>query len=325
MAANIQEHDQMISARNITPWHGIGEVVEGFFISDLQRIMGWEVLKERLFLANGQSTNTYATTRTVVNADGKNEKIILGDKLSEYYEVLQNTDLINIIEPFIQSGCALDTAGTLGNGKRVWILLRLQGDLLVGQQDVISRYIMISNDHTGKEAAKIGMVGVRVVCQNTLNVAEYSKTSQLIRVRHEGNVVTSLSQVAAMLDTVNGKFLAYGNQLNKLTGKNISIPDLRKYVKEVFFPKLDPSEEAEKADSINKLKDQIEKIFVEGPGSSLAEANGTVYGAYQAVNYFLNHESRGSLEKRLSSIVWGKNQQIDQRALSLALATTVNQ
>lgn len=322
MAHEILEKDQIISGRNITPWHELGEVKENVTIKDLHRIMGWHVDLVPLITADGDKTESFATVRkdytTTPEGTIKSGNIVLGAGLSKNYSVLQNDDLIRLVEPFVENGCALETAGTLKNGQRVWIMMRLAKDLHVGKDDVIQKYIMLSNDHTGRQAARIGLVGVRVVCQNTLNAAELDRASNIIRIYHQGNVNESMKTVASMLDYVNGKFVNYGIQLDKLAKCNINTNDLKQYVSDCFFQRFTAKEKEEMQSKIIKRENKIIELFETGAGSDLKEAKGTIYGAYQAVNNYLNHNNDIALDSRLPSLVWGHRSLIDKKALRLA-------
>lgn len=316
MSHELREFDQMISGRNQTPWHKLGEVVENFGIEDLYRIMGWKVDFVPLVTINGDKTDSFATVRMPNHKD--QPKIVLGSGMSKSYSVLQNEDLIKLVEPFVQNGCALETAGTLKDGQRVWIMLRLAKDLYVGNDDVIQNYIMVSNDHTGRQSARFGLVSVRVVCQNTLNAAEGAAASKIIRIYHQGNVNENLKTVASMLDHINGKFENYAVNLNHLAKVGVNEKDLKKYVHDCFYARFSQAEKEEKKKSIEKRESTIIRLFETGAGSDLSGAKGTVYGAYQAVNAYLNHHNDIALESRLSSLIWGHRGHIDRKALRLA-------
>lgn len=313
----ITADDQMISGRNITPWHGLGEVVGDFDINDLNRIMGWEVQLTPLVTDQGDATNAFATVR-VPRVEGE-KRIVLGAGLSASYRVLQNTDLIKIVEPFVEHGCALETAGTIKRGQRVWVMLRLSGHIDVKGEDRINQYMLVSNDHTGSQAAKIGLIGVRVVCQNTLNIAERSYHSQLIRILHQGNIVKNMETVAGMLDHAKGQFVNYEHDLELLASRSINATDLRQYVHNCFFDKWSEKKRQESQERITKTESKIIELFETGAGSDLPSARGTVYGAYQAVNHYLNHNREIELETRLSSMAWGSRAVNDKWAFFNAL------
>src|ERR1700733_4468991 len=117
-------------------WHRLGIVKDTAITKyDLTNEFGWPVFKEQLFTARGEATTTYATIRPIYNPDGTlKERIILGDKLSEDYQVLQNGELINMIDPLLEAGCFVQTGGTLNQRRRIWVLLDLPSDLQVGNE-----------------------------------------------------------------------------------------------------------------------------------------------------------------------------------------------
>lgn len=310
-------------------WHDLGLVLDRQIEKqDLITAFGYHIDKQRLALPSGTLTNTYATVRKL--ADGS--EIILGDKLSAGYTVLQNTKLIDGITPLLDAGSIIETAGTLDEGRRVWLLLRLQNDMIIGDADQINCYILVSNEHTGAESLRVGFVPIRVVCANTLGMAHNSSASNLLRIKHTDSVNLSFDQAVKMIDSANGQFLAYGEQLDLLAQTSIEQADIDAYVKRVFFPTLDAREsaaqtEAEKKrvqedkNALVKKQNIVNELFQTEPSIvDYPETNGTAYGAYHAVNFFLNHTHAIGQERRLTSLMWGDGAGQDARALREALA-----
>jgi phage/plasmid-like protein (TIGR03299 family) len=327
MAHLITSSDSLFLADRQPAWHGLGVVKDKITNDDFMTTIGYEVVKEQLYTGCGEPVSTYATVRTT--PEGR--RIVLGDKLSAEYSVLQNHELLDATKPLQDAGCQLKTFGTLQEGRRVWILLGLQGDLLVGKNDVIKRYILLSNDHTGRQSARVGFTPIRVVCANTLGMAENGYESELVRIRHQGKVSVAVGNVTRLLDTANGQFLAYGEQLDALANTQISQADLNRYVKRVFLPSM--TDEAPAATASLKVKEAWERdvkrltnlqnvvneIFqVEESVAGQQDTAGTVYGAYQAVNFYLNHLKTGGEEKRVTSLVWGRSAAEERRALEAA-------
>ena len=104
--------------------------------------------------------------------DERNDKT-LGVVGSEY-GVVQNTkafEFINFIEKVSGVAPKIETAGRLGNGERIFITARLGEDSFLSPQDSIKNYVVFTNSHDGSGAVMAFFTPVRVICQNTLNMA----------------------------------------------------------------------------------------------------------------------------------------------------------
>jgi phage/plasmid-like protein (TIGR03299 family) len=96
---------------------------------------------------------------------------------------LQNDQAFQFFDPFVSSGLVtLETAGSLREGKRVWILARIaeNSDVGIVGDDIVRKYLLLSNSHDGTTAVRVGFTPIRVVCANTLAMAVRNGQSQLI-------------------------------------------------------------------------------------------------------------------------------------------------
>lgn len=293
---------------------------------------GYEIAKERLYTHLGEETNTYATVRTLPAIGSKPEqRILLGDKLSADYRVLQNAELINAADPLLEQGCVMHGAGTFSEGRQVWIQLKMSSELIIGRSDRLEQLVLLSNDHTGKASAHIGLTPYRVSCKNSLRMAQYSKESTMTRIKHKGDIVWSVGNAVELLRSANAAFLGYGNMMETLVDAKANQADIDALVKQTFMPKFNESlaigattsdkEAHEKEQArLTKLQNVISEIFeTEASITDHVDTAGTMYGAYQSLNYYLNHLKIGGDDKRQASMMFGRAASEDTRAINVAL------
>jgi len=111
-------------------------------------------------------------TSHCATVDERNDKT-LGVVGSEY-GVVQNSkafEFINFIEQVSGVAPKIETAGRLGNGERIFITARLGEDSFLSPQDAIKNYVVFTNSHDGSGAVMAFFTPIRVICQNTLNMA----------------------------------------------------------------------------------------------------------------------------------------------------------
>lgn len=303
----------MFSVRQ-TPWHKLGRVLDDPpTVADGIRQAGldWPVTLKPLFTGEGQRAPAFATVR-------QDNGMILG-VVGEKYQPLQNAEAFAWFQPFLDAGEAtLETAGSLAEGRKVWVLAKLsRAPIVIGQGDQVEKFLLLSNGHDGSLAVRVGFTPIRVVCANTLALAHKGGESQLIRLKHSSNVVANLANVRETVDAVNQRFEATAEQWRLLARKDINQADLRKYVRLVLAPELPDNEEP--SARMKNLFERVFRLFEEGRGQNLPSACGTLWGAYNAVSEYLGYEAGRSDDTRLSSLWFGEGVRTNERALQVAL------
>ena len=142
-----------------------------------------------------QTYDRYLIHRDAVTGETEGPALAL---VGKGYEPLQNVDAFAFFEPFIDNKWAtFETAGALGNGERVWVLARLAGGIIVAKDDMVDRFLLLSNTHDGSGAVTVRFTPIRVVCQNTLNLAKKGGKG-IVSVKHTKNMVTHLAKTQLM-------------------------------------------------------------------------------------------------------------------------------
>lgn len=302
-----------------SPWHGLGVAIPaGKKLRIEEAIMAsgldWEIELRHVFTKDNEGSlhgilNQYVTCRTKDNA-------VLGI-VGKDYRPLQNREAFKWFQPFLEAGEAtLETAGSLKGGSRVWVLAKIRRDpLVVGKEDLMNHFVLLSNSHDGSLAVRVGFTPIRVVCNNTLCLAHESKASKLLRVKHTTRVREKLENIRETIDLAQREFAATVGQYRRLQAKEIDSRNLLKYVRIVFGLKerqRTPAQERQQ-----KIIPSVVRLFENGKGSRTAGTN--YWGAYNAVNEYLNYFRGKTQDNTLSSLWFGEGAHINKKALQVAM------
>lgn len=299
-------------------WHRLGKVFpEGTDLDIPTAIeaagLNWGVRLQPLHMTyDGEDLPVpgYATVRD-------SDKSVLG-VVGPTYKPLQNVDAFKWFQPFLDAGEAtLEAAGSLREGKRVWVLARLNRDPIeVVKGDEVRKYVLLSNGHDGTLAIRAGFTPIRVVCANTLAQSHGDKGSRLLRIRHTERATRTLEEVREIMNLADREFETTATNYRALARKGVSVEDLKRYVRKVFEAKvtLSDSEEAEN----ERLLGKIIPLFEKGRGNDVPGVAGTMWAAYNAVNEYLGYE-RGNDANRLDSLWFGGSGRLNDKALQTAL------
>lgn len=307
---------------NETPWHGLGTKI--LTIPTIEEAMvaaglNWTVGLKDLKTVDDEDVTHKATYR---QTDGK----ILG-VVGPTYQPLQNAAAFAFFQPFLDANLAtLETAGSLREGKRVWVMAKIAKDPMVivkEADDVVQQYILLSNSHDGTLAVRVGYTPVRVVCSNTMAMAHSNTASKLIRLKHSANVEQNLEAVREIMNVAQAEFEATATQFKLLASKQISRKDLERLVKIVFSQKKDLSVK-ELDDSTSRVLSKIIPLFEQGRGNDLPGVKGTYWAAYNSINEYLQYERGDNNALRMDSMWFGTSASLNKKALDTAVGMVLS-
>lgn len=327
------------------PWHGLGTMLEKpptsrEAIEAAQ--LDWEVAKFPLHVRFGREDEFFRKVDRValmpVDRIDSPKCPVFG-VVGENYGIVQNVDAFSFFDPLIESGQAFyETAGALGEGERIWVLARLPATMVIGKSDLIEKYLLLMNSHTGTSTVQIKLTPVRVVCQNTLNMA--LQDGESIKIPHTPDVKKRLDEAGRLIQGIMKRYAKAEELFQRMAQIHFSIQDFQRYL-DSFMP--EPVEVADESAQKTAWRERIvaqrklmQEFYKNGNDQDPPDIRGTLWSAYNTITYFsdyvlaqpaeiytsdvnsIKNWSRENLEKRLKRLWLGDAATLKAKAFDIA-------
>ncbi len=277
MAANVET---MFSVRK-KPWHGLGTIVMGAPASaDALHLAGldWNVVQEPVYTGFGEAVEGYRAN--VRDSDRK----VLG-VVSDRYKVVQNVDAFGFTDELLGKGVRYETAGSLQGGRKVWLLAKLPNEYIISG-DRISPYIVFSNTHDGSGSVKVAVTPVRVVCNNTLNLA-LGTASRSFSMVHTGNIQNKIQEAKDTLFMAEEYMDCLGVEFERLRRQKITDVQVKEYI-ELLLPMEKEPTQIQRKNTI-RLREGMMRRYYDAP--DLQKVGNNAYRFINAVSDFATHSN----------------------------------
>ncbi len=275
MAANVET---MFYTRQ-KPWHGLGTMVQEAPTSKDALILAgldWQVIQKPIITEDGIPISGFkANLRETDNR-------VLG-VVTDRYRTIQNHDAFAFTDSLLGEGVTYETAGSLQNGRRVWVLAKLPQRYIISG-DEITPYLVFMNTHDGTGAIKAAMTPVRVVCMNTLNLA-LSTAKRSWSTNHVGDIRGKLEDARYTLLYADLYMQELGKAIDKLNRQKLSDRKVYEYI-DALFPLVDNASEQQKK-NLQRMKEEVKVRYFEAP--DLAHVGKNAYRFVNAVSDFATH------------------------------------
>jgi phage/plasmid-like protein (TIGR03299 family) len=349
MAARIENNE--IAWKGETPWHGLGFDVPMNATSDemiAKANLGWQVVRRTLAMRDMSYTPPEGKGMRMLQEPLKHFKAIVREDnntvfqvASDRYQVVQNADIIKFFDEFINAGNAiLEVVGAIDGGAKIWALARLNAAVAdLGGGDILKPYLLITTSHDGTGATIAKPTQVRVVCNNTLQMALREDRKSEVRVRHNQAWTQALADAAkAQLGIAVEKIAEMNSLAAQFARVKVSPKDRVKFLTKLLNVKPEPVLEPTKADidavlaSLSGVAEVEEKEIaalgrrgadileatLTSPGSNLVTAKDTLWGVLNGVTYYVDHVRGRTVDSRLSNAWFGAGATLKQDAVEIA-------
>ena len=294
MSANVET---MMYVRE-KPWHGLGTKVDEAPTSaealDLAGL-NWKVEQTPVYTADGTLIPNYKANRR--NTD----KSVLGI-VTDRYQIVQNDEAFEFTDSIVgetENGVVkYETAGSLNHGKKIWLLAKMPTQKVL--DDEVEPYMCFTNSHDGSGAIRICMTPIRVVCQNTLNMA-LSQAKRSWSTKHVGDIEAKLEEAKMCLELADEYMYNLGIEAEKLANTTLRREQIDEILNEMF-PVDDLTSERKKS-NIQQIKDEFYIAYFMPDIEKFRE---TAWGAINAMSDCVTHTAPKRNTTDFYKNRWGK-------------------
>lgn len=314
---------------NEVPWHGLGQILKDYPTVDEAMIhsgLTWEVRKEPVyfkpFAENDELTDIFSkmpNQYVLVRSDNQKGLGVVGKD----YEIYQNKEMWDFIRTFKDNhNVNLETAGSLKAGRKVWVLAK--GENFTANGDDHKLFFLFSNSFDGSQSIQVAFTPVRVVCNNTINMA-LKGNPHVYKVRHTRSSKGYLKEVQEALRLAGNYGHGLKEALEWFASKPVRDQNVVEFVTQVLFPekvvKIETARSKRAENNRNKAINTFMDLYY-GAGAGVGQI-GTGYGVLNAVTEYADHvmttrgqDERDRKENKFSSVISGAAYRFKNKAIT---------
>lgn len=252
-----------VSSAHLSPINLLGERVDGLLTAEEAmekgHLGGWNVRKAPM-------QGIDPVTGSVLQIPNRNAVVYdnpvtgrveaFNAAVSDNFHIVQNEAHAEFLNTLVdESGANFEMAGSLNNGARVFLSMKLPGGIQIGGIDPIENSLLAVNDHTGAMSFTLAVLPVRYACSNVLNCL-FGGRSNMIRVRHTSGAQKNLVARAREALEISWEYLdEFKVQAERLIDKTMTQAQFEEIIEREFGAPDDAS-----AAAITRSDRKVEEI-----------------------------------------------------------------
>lgn len=302
MAHMIMETDQMFSVRE-KPWHYemtkdhvrlIQEAPnseEAIVAADLN----WNVISTPVYQENGLLIPGYKA-----NVRDKDNSVL--GIVSGRYRIVQNKEAFSFTDALIGETefgeVRYETAGSLCNGKKVWLLAKMPTRKIL--DDDVEPYICFANSFDGSGAVQVCATPIRVVCANTMNLA-LNTAKRKWSTKHIGDMQSKLEEAKLCLRLTDKYMIGLDIEADRLANAKLYEEQIAEILDDMF--PVDDNASDRKKNNIVQFKAQFWTAY---NAPDIAKFEDSAWKAVNAMSDVVTHSTPKRNTATYNENRWGK-------------------
>lgn len=349
----------LYSKREGKGWHGLGQEIPAEIQSDpnaIARLLGAEYVVEarKAFYQDEKGRFLEIKNHVAQVRDDTGEVLSVTSENRYHTDNRQPRDIIAAFrDEFATNRMEMSHAAILKGGSIVTACALLDPalDLVVGKGDRVRRYVTLSTGYDTKNGTLRTDGGLRVVCVNTWEMSiqqamadskltKFSASrklapgelAKLVSGEDKGDALeTAPGSIGCLVTSIEKRAQLEQRTYDEMANRAMSAADVLRYFSDVLEVNVDQLDKKH-ADGRPMVSDKMQGLiktltaaYHNAPGAAIAQ--GSVWGALNAVTYYSTHQKPirdtkgdGNESARVASNFFGDAKRLKARALQLAMA-----
>ena len=308
-----------------TPWHGLGNQLSPKLPIEVwarQAGMDWTIESADVrFVAgstSGSSTNigsihAFPEQRVLYRSDTKAPLSVVSSR----YQVVQPREILEFYRDLTEvGGFELETAGVLKDGRKLWALARTGQSVSLKGRDEVNGYLLLATACDGTLATTAQFTSVRVVCNNTLQIA-LGDSVGAVKVPHRSQF--DAQAVKRQLGIAISSWDGFMVRMKALADRKVNDTAAEAFFRRVLtYPASSSGPVPATNDSAIRA---VQSLYAgRGKGATLASASSTAWGLVNSITEYVDHQRRSRSDDHRRDAAWfGAGATIKQRAWDEAM------
>ncbi|WP_342320560.1 DUF932 domain-containing protein [Burkholderia pseudomallei] len=306
------------------PWHGLGNQLapkQPLEVWAHAAGMNWSIEEAEVrFVAAGNknlgSIHAFPEQKVLYRSDTKMPLSVV----SARYQVVQPSEILEFYRDLTEvGGFQLETAGVLKEGKKLWALARTGQSATLKGKDQVTGYLLLATACDGTLATTAQFTSVRVVCNNTLQIALGGDNVGAVKVPHRSQF--DAQAVKRQLGIAISSWDAFMARTKALADRKVSNSAAEAFLRRVLtYSTANVADRDALAVNERAIKAVGQLYAGRGKGADLASASGTAWGLLNAVTEYVDHHRRARSDDHRRDAAWfGAGATLKQRAWDEAM------
>ncbi len=296
------------------PWHGLGNKLEKHQPIEVwkrQAGMDWQIEDSEVRFITGSNAigaiHSFPEQKVLYRSDTREPLAVV----SKRFKVVQPGEILEFYRDLTQhSGFELETAGVLKGGKKFWAMARTGQSTSLKGRDRVDGYLLLATACDGTLATTAQFTSVRVVCNNTLQIA-LGDSSGAIKVPHRSQF--DPDAVKRQLGITVSTWDNFVSRMKALCDRPVDPDTVDGLLRRV----LTYQGQGTTAEVVNEQALASVRALYEGGGRGalLPSSRATAWGVLNSVTEYVDHHRRARSDDHRRDAAWfGAGAQLKQRA-----------